>query len=71
MSDDVIVVVVGNRAVAVLLVRAILLAILLVGIIKEVTVETGQDNLIGSIEAGQEPAISMNHGCLLMIAGQL
>jgi hypothetical protein len=47
------------------------LAILLVGIIKEVTVETGQDNLIGSIEAGQEPAISMNHGCLLMIAGQL
>ncbi len=69
MSVDVIVVVVGNRAVAVLLVGAILLAILLVGIIK-VTVETVQDNLIGSIEAGQETAISMNHG-LLMIADQL
>lgn len=71
MSGDVIVVVVGNRAVAVLLVWAILLAILLVGIVKEVIVETGQDNLIGSIEAGQEAAIYVNHGCLLMMSGQL
>jgi hypothetical protein len=47
------------------------LAILLVGIVKEVTVETGQDNLIGSIEAGQEAAIYVNHGCLLMMSGQL